>query len=374
MLLIALVLFGGVIGFNLFIKNVINEAIANSPEASNPITIEEIDVKAWTPTIEAVGFIEPAQGVTLTNQTAGIIDSIQFESGQTVKAGKTLVILDSDVEKANLKSVQARLPATKAKFERYKGLYQKGSLSQEAYDDAQAAYFSLVADLESLKASISKRTIQAPFSGIVGLRNIYLGQYLQAATEIVQLEDISRMRFHFSIPQTEISRIVPDQVVDISVDSYPDLIFTGSITAIEPAVNPLSGLIQVETDIPNSDGKLRSGMFARASIRLPALENQIVIPQTAITYTLYGDSVYVVVNQPDINAEPAEDGEQPTVQRVEQRVVEVGERRGSIAHIISGLKGDETIVTSGQVRLSNGAKVHVVESDAVTPRAEIPML
>jgi membrane fusion protein (multidrug efflux system) len=361
MLLIAIVLFGSVIGFNFFVKNEINKAIANMPEPSNPVTVETIKLNDWVPTIEAVGFIEPAQGVTLTNQTEGVIDSIQFESGQTVKAGKTLIVLESDVEQANLKSVQARLPAAKAKFERYKGLFNKGSLSQEAYDDAQASYLSLSADLESLKAAVEKRTIQAPFSGIVGIRNIYLGQYLKAATEIVQLEDISRMRFHFSIPQTEISRITSGQTVDISVDSYPNQTFTGSITAIEPAVNPLSGLIQVEADIPNSDSLLRSGMFARASIRLPALQNQVAITQTAITYTLYGDSVYVLVTQGD-------------EQRVEQRVIEVGERRGSIAHIRSGLAGDETIVTSGQVRLNNGAKVHVVESNAVTPRAEIPML
>lgn len=362
MLLIALVLFGSVIGFNLFKEKMISQFLANRPEPSNPITVELTEPKDWIPTIEAVGFIEPAQGVTLTNQTAGVITSIQFESGQTVQAGKTLVVLESDVEKANLKSAQARLPAAKAKFERYKGLFNKGSLSQEAYDDAQAAYLSLSADLESLKAAVEKRTIQAPFDGIVGIRNIYLGQYLQAATEIVQLEDISRMRFHFSIPQTEISRITSGQTVDIFVDSYPNQSFTGSITAIEPAVNPLSGLIQVEADIPNSDGKLRSGMFARASIRLPTLSNQIAISQTAITYTLYGDSVYVVVEQ--------DNGDQ----RVEQRVVEVGERRGSIAHILSGLRENETIVTSGQVRLSNGSKVHVVESDAVTPRAETPML
>ncbi len=361
MLLIALVLFGSVIGFNLFKQKMITQYLANRPEPSNPITVETTKFTPWTPTIEAVGFIEPSQGVTLATQTAGVIDKISFDSGETISAGSTLLTLNSDVEQANLKSALARQPAAKAKYERYKGLYSKGSLSQEAYDDAQAAYLSLSADIESLKASIAKRTISAPFSGIVGIRNIYLGQYLQAGTAIVRLEDISNMRFHFTVPQTDISLISKQQIVDISVDAYPEQTFTGSITAIEPAVNAQSGLIQIEASIPNSDGLLRSGMFARASIRLPVLNDQIVVPQTAITYTLYGNSVYVTKS---VNDEL----------RVEQRVVEVGERRGSVAHIVGGLEDGETVVTSGQVRLSNGSKVHIVESNATAPRAEIPML
>lgn len=361
MLLISLVLFGSVIGFNLFKQKMIAQYLANRPEQSNPITVETTKFSSWTPTIEAVGFIEPHQGVTLATQTAGVIDQISFDSGEIVTAGKTLLTLNTDVEQANLKSALARLPAAKAKYERYKGLYGKGSLSQESFDDAEAAYFSLSADIESLKASIAKRTITAPFSGIIGIRNIYLGQYLQAGTAIVQLEDISNMRFHFTIPQTDISLISEQQLVDINVDSYPNQVFRGAITAIEPAVNAQSGLIQVEASIPNSDGLLRSGMFARASILLPQLAEQIVVPQTAITYTLYGDSVYVAKT---VNDEL----------RAEQRVVEVGERRGSVAHILSGLSEGEAIVTSGQVRLSNGAKVHVVESNATAPRAEIPML
>ncbi len=361
MLLIALVLFGSVIGFNLFKQKMIAQFMANRPEPSNPVTIETVRLTPWTPMIETVGFIEPNQGVTLTNQSAGVIDKILFDSGETVVAGTTLLTLNTDVEKANLKSALARLPAAKAKYERYKGLYNKGSLSQESYDDAQAAYLSLSADIESLKASIAKRTIDAPFAGIVGIRNVYLGQYLQAGTEIVRLEDVTQMRFHFTVPQTEISLISKGQQVDISVDAYPNQTFRGSITAIEPAVSAQSGLIKVEANIPNSDGKLRSGMFARANIQLPVLNNQITLPQTAINYTLYGNSVYVVKTV---------DGDQ----RVEQRVIETGERRGNVTHILSGLQDGETVVTSGQIRLSNGAKVHVIESDATAPHAEIPML
>lgn len=335
--------------------------MANRPEPEFPVTVETVTSSLWTPTIEAIGFIEPNQGVTLTTEVNGVIDKISFDSGSQVKEGQLLLSLDSKVEKANLKSTQARLPAAEAKYKRYKGLYKKGSISKESYDEAEANYFSLAADIEGMKASIERREIKAPFSGVVGIRNVYLGQYLQPSTDIVRLEDTSIMRLRFTVPQTDISRINIGQDIDITVDSYPNDVFKGSISAIEPAVNIQSGLIQVQADIPNNGGKLRSGMFAQADIILPTLENQVVIPQTAITYTLYGDNVYIVTEK---------DGDK----RVQQHVVKVGERSEAIVHILDGVKPGDVVVTSGQVRLSNDAKVRIVESDATTPPAETPML
>ncbi|EHU9446379.1 efflux RND transporter periplasmic adaptor subunit [Vibrio vulnificus] len=361
MLLIAILLFGSVIGFNLFKQKKIAEYLANRPEPEFPVTVTEVKPVDWVPVIEAIGFIEPNQGVTIANETSGVIKQIRFESGTQVKEGQPLVLLDSDVEKANLKSSEAKLPAAEAKYKRYQGLFKKGSISKEAYDEAEANYYSLKADIESLKASIARREIKAPFSGVIGIRNVYLGQYLQAGSDIVRLEDTSVMRLRFTVPQNDISRINLGQEVDIFVDAYPQNPFKGSITAIEPAVNIQSGLIQVQADIPNSHGKLRSGMFARANIILPKLEDQVTLPQTAITFTLYGDNVYILTE---------EDG----VQRVKQHVVKVGERTGNIAHILDGVKVGDQVVTSGQVRLSNDAKVRVVESDAITPPAETPML
>ncbi|MBA5764083.1 efflux RND transporter periplasmic adaptor subunit [Vibrio sp. 404] len=361
MIVIVLLLFGSVIGFNLFKQQKIAEYLANRPEPEFPVTVTEVKPVDWVPVIEAIGFIEPNQGVTVANETSGVIDHISFESGTQVEEGQPLVNLDSEVEKANLKSAQAKLPAAQAKYKRYQGLYKKGSISKEAYDESGANYFSLRADIESLKAAIDRREIKAPFAGVIGIRNVYLGQYLQAGTDIVRLEDTTVMRLRFTVPQTDISRIKLKQQVEIFVDSYPEAPFKGSISAIEPAVNVQSGLIQVQADIPNSDGKLRSGMFARANIVLPKLVDQVTLPQTAITYTLYGDNVYILTEQ---------DGEQ----RVQQHVVKVGERVADIAHILEGVKPGDVVVTTGQVRLSNGAKVRVVESDATTPPAETPML
>ncbi len=362
MLLIALLLFGSVIGFNLMKQKGIAEYMANMPEPEFPVTVLETQSTNWVPAIEAIGFIEPNQGVTITTEVSGVINKIDFESGSTIKKDQPLVNLDSDVEIANLKSAEARLPAAKAKYARYQGLYKKGSISKEAYDDAEASYFSLSADIESLKATIDRRTIKAPFDGVVGLRNVFLGQYIQPSDDIVRLEDTTLMKLRFTVPQTDISDIHLGQDVEIFVDAYPETPFSGKISAIEPAVNFQSGLVQVQADIPNNEGQLRSGMFARAHIILPTLENQITLPQTAITFTLYGDNVYL------INKDDKGD------LRVRQSVVKTGERKGDIVHVLDGVKAGDTVVTSGQVRLSNDAKVHIVESDALEAPAETPML
>jgi membrane fusion protein, multidrug efflux system len=361
MLLIALALFGSVIGFNMFKQKKIAEFMANRPEPEFPVTAMVIKSQDWTPTIEAIGFVEPNQGVTLSTELAGTIDQIAFESGMDVKADRLLISLDSSVEKANLRSSTARLPAARAKFERYKNLYTKNSISRDQLDDAEASYRSLEADIESLKATIARREVRAPFAGVVGLRNVFLGQYMEPGTEIVRLEDISVMRLRFTVPQTDISKISLGQTIKISVDAYPQTEFSGKISAIEPAVNYQSGLIQVQADIPNNGGKLRSGMFARASIVLPTIKDQVVLPQNAITFTLYGENVYVIQ-------------EKGGVKRVTQHVIKVGERRGNDAHILSGIKAGDEVVLSGQVRLSNDTKVKVEKNDALAVPAQAPML
>ena len=361
MLLIAFALFGSVIGFNMFKQKKIAEYMANRPEPEFPVTAMVTKTQDWIPTIEAIGFIEPNQGVTLSSELAGTIDAITFESGKPVKADQLLLSLSSGVEKANLQASLAKLPAARAKYERFQNLYQKNSISKEQLDDAEASYHSLEADIQSLKATIARREVRAPFSGVVGLRNVFLGQYLEPGTNIVRLEDTSVMRLRFTVPQTDISKITLGQTVKINVDAYPQTQFDGRITAIEPAVNYQSGLIQVQADIPNNDDQLRSGMFARVSIILPTVKDQIVIPQSAITFTLYGENVYVI---------HAAD----KAKRAKQVVVKVGERRGNEAHVLAGIKAGDEIVLSGQVRLSNDTKVRVVENDALAVPAQPPML
>ncbi|MBR7631102.1 efflux RND transporter periplasmic adaptor subunit [Aeromonas popoffii] len=371
MLLISFALFGSVIGFNLVIQRiVIPNALANRPEPEFPVTSMVTKAQDWVPTIEAIGFIEPNQGVTLSTELAGTIDAITFESGKPVKAEQLLLSLDSSVEKANLRASQAKLPAARAKYERFQNLFKKSSISKDQLDDAEASYRSLEADIESLKATIARREVRAPFGGVVGLRNVFLGQYLQPGTDIVRLEDTKVMRLRFTVPQTDISNITLGQIIKINVDAYPQTQFDGYITAIEPAINYQSGLIQVQANIPNNEGQLRSGMFARASIIMPTVKEQIVIPQSAITFTLYGENVYVLKEVEETDKK----GNKVKVLRAKQVVVKAGERRGNDVHVLSGIKAGDEIVLSGQVRLSNDTKVRVVENDALAVPAQTPML
>ncbi len=365
MIIIAVLAFGSVIGFNLFIKGKIADAIANMPEAVAPVTAIDVQEGTWQPTINAIGFVEPNQGVTIANELSGVVSAIKFENGSPVTAGQMLVEIDSKVEKANLKSKQVQLPAAEADFKRLSKLYKQNSVSKQDLDNSQSKYLALMADIESLSATIDRREIKAPFAGLVGIRNVNLGEYLQSGTDIVRLEDISTMKIRFTIPQTQLPRIATGQTVHVYVDAYPTEPFEGVISAIEPAVFYQSGLIQVQAQIPNTEAKLRSGMFAKVDIQLPELTQQVVLPQTAISFTLYGDSVYLI-------EEKTENGEQ--VKRVKQINVTVLERDELNALVSGDIKAGDSVVTSGQVRLSNNSKVKVTEDDALTPPATLPQL
>ena len=365
MLIIAMLAFGSVIGFNLMVKGKIADAIANMPEPVSPITAMVVTPQHWQPTIDAIGFVEPNQGVTIANELSGVVANINFENGSEVQVGQNLIELDSAVEKANLKSKMVQLPAAEADFKRLSRLYKQNSVSKQDLDNSEAKYLTLKADIESLTATIERREIDAPFSGLVGIRGVNLGEYLQAGTDIVRLEDISTMKIRFTIPQTQLPKVSKDQSIHVYVDAYPDTPFEGLISAIEPAVFYQSGLIQIQATIPNTDAKLRSGMFARVAVLLPEMTEQIVLPQNAITFTLYGNSIFIIEDK-------TEDGE--TVKRVKQVNVDVLERNGNDALVSGAIKAGDNIVTSGQLRLSNNSKVSVAQSDALTPPANMPQL
>ncbi|MGO4999924.1 efflux RND transporter periplasmic adaptor subunit [Oceanisphaera sp. W20_SRM_FM3] len=376
MLLLVVIIFGSVIGFNLFKQKMMGEYFANMPVPSFPVTTTEVIAQDWTPRIAAIGFIEPIQGIAVSNETAGVVRAIHFESGQQVAKGDILLELDAEVEKANLRSAQANLPAMQANLKRIRQLFSRGAIAQNQVDDSQAKYQELVGQVDSLKATIARRTIRAPFAGVMGIRNVFLGQYLNAGTDIARLEDIRKFRIRFTVPQTRIADIAVGQSLNIFVDAYPTTPFIGEITAIEPEVNPDSGVVQVQASIPNQDGKLRSGMFAKLDVQLPTQTEQILVPQQAINFTLYGQTVFVVEEQAPTEDKEKADASQDAkpVLVAQQRVIEVAEREDDYARVVKGLKPGDVIVTSGQVRLSNGSHVKPVEDDALDTPASAPQL
>jgi len=365
-IILGILVFGSVIGFNMFKAKKIREYLASRPIPEFSVTSTTVKVQDWTPHLRAIGFIEPIQGVTIANEVAGKVVKIDFTSGQNLTKGDPIIYLDSEVEQANLKSAKARLPSVERNFKRINALFKSGSVSQGEIDQAEADYLALQGQIESYEATISLRTIRAPFSGIAGLRNVFLGEYLTSGSDIVRLEDISRMQMRFTIAQNDLNKIFIGQKMDVSVDAQPNTSFNGVITAIEPAVNYQSGVIQVQASIPNDDQVLRSGMFAKANIILPTLEKQVIVPTTAINYTLYGKTVYVITEQ------KTDDGN--TFLEAKQKIVTLGKTKGNQVHVLSGLEEGDVIVTSGQVRLSNGSHVKIVESNALDIPSVLPAL
>lgn len=374
MILIVLLIFGSVIGFNLFKNHMMAKYFANMPIPTFPVAVQTVTTRDWTPTIEAIGFIEPNQGLDISNEVAGKVARIAFESGQMVRKDDPLLSLNAAVEEANLKASEGRMPATRANLDRMRSLYGKGTVSKGNLDSAEADYLALAGQIESLQATINRMNIRAPFAGQVGIRNVFLGQYLTAGTNVVRLEDTSVMKIRFTIPQTDLAKVKVGQQLHIYVDAYPNKPFTGAIAAIEPAVNAQSGVVQVQATVPNSDGMLRSGMFARVQVQLPVLKSQMAIPQTAINFTLYGQTVYVVEPGKDEQGQPLKNDKGEPIQVARQVVVEVGERKEDQAHITGGLQPCQEVVVSGQVRLSNGSHVTLVQDPLLQKPASIPML
>jgi membrane fusion protein (multidrug efflux system) len=368
MLVVATLLFGSVFGFYQFKQVMMRDFMASMPVPSVPVTAMTVAASDWVPMIHAIGFIEPENGVTLSTAEAGVVSEIKFSSGQQVEQGELLVKLDSGKEAADLRSAQSRLTSVRAESERQAKLARDSLVTQSVADAAAADYQSLRAQIDSLNASIERREIRAPFSGVTGINLVQLGQYLQTGTEVVRLDDIHHMKIRFIISEKNYPKVSVGMAVDITVSAYPGRVFAGKINAIDPAIDYKSGVVQLQAVIPNDELLLRAGMYAEVNIRQPTLTQQVVIPQRAITFALYGETVYV------LDSTPSKQDGQPATSVARQVTVKVAERRDSLALISEGLKPGEVVVTSGQLKLANGTQVKVVADDTLAPPEKMPRL
>lgn len=365
LLLVALV-FIGVVGFNQFIAQKKAEFAQNMPEKESLVTVMQVQSQEWTPAIEAVGYVRPNQGAMLSAQINGTVNRILVKSGDVVKKGQLLVELDSSVEQASLRAMEAQLPNLQANYNRYRNLIASNSASKAEVDNAQSAYNQLVANIESLKASIKRRQIYAPFDGEAGIVKINVGQYINVGTEIVRVEDRSKMKVSFTLPQTDLERVSVGQKVTVTADAVLGQTFNAKISAIDPAVNKATGLVDLEAVVEGRE-QLYSGMFARLRIALPTKVGQVVVPQIAITYTMYGESAYVLVPlSAEDKAKLEAAGKAVTkLARVKQVEVKTVDRQGIYAQLSSGIKVGDTIVTGGFQRLRNNALVEVSDKAGV---------
>ena len=316
-----------------------------------PVTVAtaKAQSRTWQPGIRATGSLAAVRGVSVVADISGLVTDIRFTSGDTVARGTPLVQLRDEEARAELAALKARRDQRKSQFERDRRLYQQGNQSEAQLDLSRAQYQELQAEIRRQEARIAKTTVRAPFDGRLGLREVNLGQYVSPGTSLVTLQDLTPLHVNFSLPEQRLPEIKRGQPVEVRVDAYPETVFKGEITAINPKVEVETRQVRIQATLGNDDERLRPGMFARVEVILPARENVITLPQTAIVNQPYGDLVYVV--QP-----PAGDG---APRRVKQRYITTGAKRGTQIAVTNGLDGGEEVVSAGQLKLRDKAAVRV---------------
>jgi len=318
------------------------------PEA---VTTVVAQLESWPSTLNAIGTTAAVQGVTVSADLPGIVDRITFESGRFVREGEVLVHLDTRQEQAQLTAAEAQRDLAQLNFERMQGLVKDGAISRADYDLAAAEQKQTAARVGEIRATIERKTIRAPFSGILGIRQVNLGQYLSGGDAVVPLQSLHPIYVNFGVPQQDAGRMRPGRNVRITADSLSGVEFTGRITAIDSVVNEATRNVQVQATVPNPDGKLRPGMFVQTAVILGAERPVVALPASAISYAPFGDSVFIVTDMKGPNGE--------TYRGVRQEFVKLGGARGDQIAVVSGVKPGEEVVTSGVFKLRNGAAVMV---------------
>lgn len=365
-LTIIFAIFVAMIVLNIIKARAITNSLANAGETPKPVTAIVINDSNWIPIIETSGIVRPNQGTMLSTQVAGKIKAINIQDGQMVKKGEVLVELDSSVEKATLQASEAQLPALRATYQRYAALLKRQAVSQTDFDSAKSAYEQIQATISSLRATIERMQIIAPFDGIAGIIQVNVGQYVAAATDVVRVEDKSTMKVDFAISQNHLSQLHIGQKITATADARSGQTFKAVLTAIEPAITSSSGLVNAQAVFQGANAnELLGGMFVRLNISLPTETHRVVVPQVAVSYNMYGEIAYILT--PLAADDPANKGDSTQgLYRANQITVKTLDRQGIYALLREGdVKPGDKIVTSGQQNLSNGTLVKVEDKTAV---------
>ncbi|WP_312172132.1 efflux RND transporter periplasmic adaptor subunit [Stutzerimonas kunmingensis] len=312
----------------------------------------------WQSRLPAIGTLKASQGIDLSVEIAGTITDVQFQSGEKVSKGQAMVLLDSEMEQASLASAEADLNLSRLEFQRARSLLDRQAISRSEYDRLNAESQKAAASVAQLRASLSKKRILAPFSGTIGIRQVDVGDYIAAGTPIATLQDLTTLYVDFFLAEQHVPLLKLGQRVQLQVAAYPGERFEGVISALNPKVETTTRNVQVRAELGNPDGRLLPGMFADLQVLLPTETAQVVIPETAITYTLYGNSVLLVTE-----GTPPEgvSSDEPYLV-AERRFVTTGERRDGLTVVLDGLEGGEQVITAGQLKLDSGTHVAIGES------------
>ncbi len=331
----------------------IQSAIAQAAYTPPPeaVTTAKAQQVTWPSTLNAIGTVAAVQGVVVSADLPGTVDKIAFESGKWVREGDVLVQLDTRQERAQLAAVEAQRDLAAVNFGRMQNLAKDGIISRSDFDTAAANQKETEARVGEIRATIERKTIRAPFSGVLGLRQVNLGQYLSAGDPVVPLQSLNPIYVNFGVPQQDAAQVRMGREVRIAARELAGIEFGGRVTALDSVVDPSTRNIQVQATLSNPENKLRPGMFVQAELGLGESQTVITIPTSGISYAPYGDSVFVVTTLKD------EKGK--SYLGVRQQFVKVGGARGDQVGVLSGLKPGDEVVTSGVFKLRNGVPVQV---------------
>ena len=349
-LLLAL-LVGGLVWFNYFRGQMIAQFFANNKPPPSSVSIAEAKSEVIPNLLTAVGDLAAVHQVDVTSDVSGRITDIMFAPGATVKAGNPLVQLFDAPDQADLANFKAQATVAQLSLDRAKQLASRQFGPQATVDSAQAAYDQAQAGIAKTEAIISQKLVRAPFDGELGVRHVEVGQFLTAGTQIVTLTDLSTLYANLTVTEKDSAALKVGQTVRILVDAYPGRTFEGKITAIEPQIATDTRNIRVQATLDNPDHILKPGMFATTTVVLPDKPAVVTIPETAVDYTLYGDSVFLITEK------KADDGK--TSLTAVRSFVRTGNRIEGRTEILSGVKAGDRVVAVGQLKLQSGAAVSI---------------
>lgn len=329
-----------------------------APKPPIQIAAETAQSLAWQSRLPAIGTLTATRGIELTAETAGVVTQVLFESGQQVSTGQKLLVMRNDVEQASLSTAKAQAALAELNFTRLQSLLQRNNISQAEFDQGRTALQQARAHVEELQALLDKKTIYAPFTGTIGIVDIDPGDYLSPGDTIATLQDLSELYVDFTLAERHYRLLQVGEPVELQVAAFENQRFHGEITAINPQVEVNTRTIKLRAKIDNPDEQLLPGMFAELDVLLSDIQDRTVIAETAVNFTLYGNSIYVIQPATDSASSSAE----PPL-RVEQRFITTGERRGGKVVVLTGLQAGEQVVTAGQLKLSNGSPVIVNNSN-----------
>ncbi|MFK4823231.1 efflux RND transporter periplasmic adaptor subunit [Paenochrobactrum sp. BZR 588] len=350
---------GGLVGFNLFRSKMIADFFANMPQKTMTVATITVEPTVWTPGLEAIGSVNASEGVDLTFEVAGIVNTIKFKANEKVKQGQALVQLDDSIQVADLVAAKASAVLSDQNLKRAQTLRTQGVGAVSNVDTAAASAESARAQVAKLEAVLKQKTLVAPFSGTMGIAKIDIGQYVTPGLVIATLQNMDTMRVDFTVTEQSFDKLKLGQTIKVNPNNNQE--FEGKIIGIDPKIDPSTRLVSVRGHIEHVDGQLNPGQFVQVTVELPQENNIITIPQTAVTSSLYGDYVYIVrpVKTEDASADAKE------TLAVDQVFVQLGRRLKGIVEVTSGVKDGDIVVSAGQNRLA--PKMHVVIDNSVNP-------